>query len=34
VLIFDVWNPHLTQTERDLLVKFFEISGQDATARA
>jgi aspartyl/asparaginyl beta-hydroxylase (cupin superfamily) len=25
VLIFDVWNPHLTKQEQDLLVRFFEL---------
>jgi aspartate beta-hydroxylase len=25
VLIFDVWNPHLTMQERDLLVRFFKL---------
>jgi aspartyl/asparaginyl beta-hydroxylase (cupin superfamily) len=25
VLIFDVWNPHLTEQEQDLLVRFFEL---------
>lgn len=28
VLIFDVWNPHLTTAEQDLLTRFFEISGR------
>ena len=28
ILIFDVWNPHLTGEEQKLLSKFFEISGQ------
>lgn len=26
VLIFDVWNPHLTATEQALLMKFFEVT--------
>ena len=26
VLIFDVWNPHLTEAERGLLMKFFEVT--------
>ena len=25
VLIFDVWNPHLTQQEQDLLYRMFEL---------
>lgn len=28
VLIFDVWNPHLTEPEQNMLTKFFEISGK------
>jgi aspartate beta-hydroxylase len=31
ILIFDVWNPHLTQTEHDLLCRFFPIA--DANRR-
>jgi aspartyl/asparaginyl beta-hydroxylase (cupin superfamily) len=30
VLIFDVWNPHLTEAEQKLLVRYFEVSGGDA----
>jgi aspartyl/asparaginyl beta-hydroxylase (cupin superfamily) len=36
VLIFDVWNPHLSQEERELLVQFFgsaDASGHNAAAR-
>jgi aspartate beta-hydroxylase len=29
VLIFDVWNPHLTTEEQDLLVRFFALQEQD-----
>jgi aspartyl/asparaginyl beta-hydroxylase (cupin superfamily) len=32
VLIFDVWNPHLTATEQALLAKFFEITRRDEQA--
>jgi aspartyl/asparaginyl beta-hydroxylase (cupin superfamily) len=32
VLIFDVWNPHLTATEQALLTKFFEITRRDEHA--
>jgi aspartyl/asparaginyl beta-hydroxylase (cupin superfamily)/Tfp pilus assembly protein PilF len=28
VLIFDVWNPHLTAEEQDLLRRFFEVTGR------
>jgi len=28
VLIFDVWNPHLTLEEQDLLRRFFEVTGR------
>jgi aspartate beta-hydroxylase len=37
VLIFDVWNPHLTQIERDLLREFFAVadrSGFDPQVRS
>jgi aspartyl/asparaginyl beta-hydroxylase (cupin superfamily) len=36
VLIFDVWNPHLTETEQDLLVTMFaaaDATGHDPTGR-
>jgi aspartate beta-hydroxylase len=36
VLIFDVWNPHLTLTERQLLRRYFEIAdavGRDVQSR-
>jgi aspartyl/asparaginyl beta-hydroxylase (cupin superfamily) len=29
VLIFDVWNPHLTATEQELLATFFEVAGRE-----
>jgi aspartate beta-hydroxylase len=27
ILIFDVWNPYITQAERDLLRRFYEVAG-------
>ena len=30
ILIFDVWNPHLTETERDLLQRYFDIADKSA----
>jgi len=27
ILIFDVWNPYITQTERDLLRRFYQVAG-------
>ncbi len=30
VLIFDVWNPHLTEQEQDLLVRLFALQGEEA----
>jgi aspartate beta-hydroxylase len=32
VLIFDVWNPHLTAEEQKLLVRFFEVAGETTAA--
>jgi aspartyl/asparaginyl beta-hydroxylase (cupin superfamily) len=32
VLIFDVWNPHLTVDEQHFLIKLFEVTGQQSTA--
>jgi aspartyl/asparaginyl beta-hydroxylase (cupin superfamily) len=29
VLIFDVWNPHLTEEEQELVARFFEITTQE-----
>jgi aspartyl/asparaginyl beta-hydroxylase (cupin superfamily) len=33
ILIFDVWNPYITETERELLRRFYEVAGAaDASA--
>jgi aspartate beta-hydroxylase len=34
VLIFDVWNPHLSATERQLVSRLFELTGSSAAAGA
>ena len=32
ILILDVWNPHLTEREQDLLAKLFAVAGRDSVS--
>ncbi len=34
ILIFDVWNPYITEVERDLLRRFYEVAGTDGGGEA
>ena len=32
ILIFDVWNPYITETERDLLRRFYAVAAETDVA--